>query len=275
MNPRELLEQHNLLPKKGLGQNFLHDTNVLDKIVAAAELTPDDTALEIGAGTGTLTEVLARSAKRVIAVEIDDRLRPILEERLSAYPNVEFIYEDILATEVSALIGGGEYVVVANVPYYITSAILRHLFESDHRPRRLIITMQLEVAERLIAKPGEMSILSVSTQFYAQSRIVARLKPGTFWPRPEVDSAVVRMDTHPHPPVNVPDEKTFFRVVRAGFSQKRKQLKNSLGHGLGMETATASDLLERSNIDPRRRPETLTLEDWAALTREFAQWHTG
>lgn len=271
MNPREQLEQHHLLPKKGLGQNFLHDVNVLEKIVAAAELTPDDTVLEIGAGTGTLTEVLAQTAKRVIAVEIDDRLRPILEERLSAYPNVEIIYNDILETDVPTLVGGDEYVVVANVPYYITSAIIRHLLESEHRPRRLVLTMQLEVAERLIAKPGNMSLLSVSTQFYAQPRIIMRLKPGTFWPRPEVDSAVVRMDTYTEPPVAVPDDKTFFRVVRAGFSQKRKQLKNSLGHGLGIDTSAASDLLERANIDPRRRPETLTLEEWAALTREYAQ----
>lgn len=275
MNPRELLEQHNLLPKKGLGQNFLHDPNVLEKIVAAAELTPDDTVLEIGAGTGTLTEVLARTAKRVIAVEIDDRLRPILEEHLTVYPNVEVIYEDILAVDIPTLIGGSEYVVVANVPYYITSAILRHLLESTQRPRRLVLTMQLEVAERLIAKPGDMSLLSVSAQFYGQPRIILRLKPGTFWPRPEVDSAVVRMDTYANPPVDVPDEKTFFRVVRAGFSQKRKQLKNSLGNGLGIDTAVASDLLERSNIDPRRRPETLTLEEWAALTREFAPSDAG
>jgi 16S rRNA (adenine1518-N6/adenine1519-N6)-dimethyltransferase len=274
MNPKELLEQHNLLPKKGLGQNFLHDPNVLGKIAAAAELTANETVLEIGAGTGTLTEVLARTAKRVIAVEVDDRLRPILEEPLSLYPNVEVIYEDILEIDVPALIGRDEYMVVANVPYYITSAILRHLLESDHRPRRLVLTMQLEVAERLIAKPGDMSLLSVSTQFYAQSRIVARLKPGTFWPRPDVDSAVVRMDTFIEPPVDVPDEKTFFRVVRAGFSQKRKQLKNSLGHGLGIDTAAASALLERCTIDPRRRPETLTLEEWAMLTREFALFGT-
>jgi 16S rRNA (adenine1518-N6/adenine1519-N6)-dimethyltransferase len=274
MNPKELLEQHNLLPKKGLGQNFLHDPNVLGKIAAAAELTANETVLEIGAGTGTLTEVLARTAKRVIAVEVDDRLRPILEEPLSLYPNVEVIYEDILEIDVPALIGRDEYMVVANVPYYITSAILRHLLESDHRPRRLVLTMQLEVAERLIAKPGDMSLLSVSTQFYAQSRIVARLKPGTFWPRPDVDSAVVRMDTFIEPPVDVPDEKTFFRVVRAGFSQKRKQLKNSLGHGLGIDTAAASALLERCTIDPRRRPETLTLEEWAMLTREFAPFGT-
>lgn len=275
MNPRELLEQHHLLPKKSLGQNFLQDPNVLEKIVAAAELTPDDTVLEIGAGTGTLTEVLATTAMRVIAVEVDERFRPILDATLAPHPNVEVIYQDILTTDVPALVGGGDYVVVANVPYYITSAILKHLLENQPRPCRLVLTMQLEVAERLVAKPGDMSLLSVSTQFYAQSRIVMRLKAGTFWPRPDVDSAVVRMDTYPKPPVAVPDEKTFFRVVKAGFSQKRKQLKNSLAHGLGMETADANDLLERSKIDPRRRPETLTLEEWAALTRAFTQSESG
>jgi 16S rRNA (adenine1518-N6/adenine1519-N6)-dimethyltransferase len=270
MNPKDLLEQHHLMPKKSLGQNFLHDPNVLEKIVASAELSPDDTVLEIGAGTGTLTEVLARRSKRVIAVEMDERLRPILETRLGPYPNVTVIYQDILTTDVPALMGEGEYVVVANVPYYITSAILRHLLETARRPRRLVLTMQLEVAERLIAKPGDMSVLSVSAQFYAQTRVVTRLKPGTFWPHPEVDSAVVRMETYRVPPVDVPDVTTFFRVVKAGFSQKRKQLKNSLASGLGIETTGAVHLLESAEIDPRRRPETLTLEEWAALTRVFA-----
>jgi 16S rRNA (adenine1518-N6/adenine1519-N6)-dimethyltransferase len=270
MNPKDLLEQHDLLPRKSLGQNFLHDPNALEKIASMAELTPDTTVLEIGPGTGALTEVLAQHAKRVIAVELDERLRPILEQRLEAYPHVEVVYQDILETDVKTLVGSGDFVVVANVPYYITSAILRHLLESDYRPRRLVLTMQLEVAERLIAKPGDMSVLSVSAQFYAQTKIVMRLKPGIFWPRPEVDSAVVRMDTFDTPPVDVPNEALFFRVVRAGFSQKRKQLKNSLGDGLQIGTAAATTLLEQSGIDPRRRPETLTLEEWAALTRHFA-----
>jgi 16S rRNA (adenine1518-N6/adenine1519-N6)-dimethyltransferase len=270
MNPKELLDQHDLLPRKSLGQNFLHDPNALAKIAAAAELTPDSTVLEIGPGTGTLTEVLAQRAKRVIAVEVDERLRPILEQRLESYPHVEVIYQDILETDIADLVGGGEYVVVANVPYYITSAILRHLLESELRPRRLILTMQLEVAERLIAKPGNMSVLSVSAQYYAQTRIIMRLKPGIFWPRPDVDSAVVRMDTFEKPPVSVPSDALFFRVVRAGFSQKRKQLKNSLGDGLQIGTTAATSLLERAGIDPRRRPETLTLEEWAAVTRQYA-----
>lgn len=275
MNPKELLEQHDLLPRKSLGQNFLHDPNALEKIASLAELTRETTVLEIGPGTGTLTEVLAQQAKRVIAVELDERLRPILEQRLEAYPNVEVIYQDILATDTAALIGGGDYVVVANVPYYITSAILRHLLESNHRPSRLIVTMQLEVAERLVAKPGDMGVLSVSAQFYAQTRIVMRLKPGIFWPRPEVDSAVVRMDTFATPPVSVPSQTLFFRVVRAGFSQKRKQLKNSLGDGLHIGTTAAGSLLEEAGIDPRRRPETLTLEEWAALTRQYAETDPG
>lgn len=260
MNPKALLDYYQLHPKKSLGQNFVQDANALDKIVATAELSPDDTVLEIGPGTGALTERLAATAGRVVAVEIDQRFQPILNAALGHLPNVELVYADILQTNVPALVGAGDYVVVANVPYYITSAILRHLLESQHRPRRLVLTMQLEVAERLVAKPNEMSLLAVSAQFYAQVQIVARLKATIFYPRPEVDSAVVRLDTYPQPPVDIPDERMFFRIVKAGFSQKRKQLKNSLGEG-------GATLLERAGIDPRRRAETLNLDEWAALAR--------
>jgi 16S rRNA (adenine1518-N6/adenine1519-N6)-dimethyltransferase len=270
MNPKTLLEYYEVQPRKQLGQNFLHDPNALEKIVATAELAPDDVVLEIGPGTGALTEYLARAARRVIAIEVDERLEPILKARLGPYDNVEVIYEDILQTYVAALVGKGDYVVVANVPYYITSAILRHLLESEKRPRRLVLTVQLEVAERLIAKPGEMSLLAVSAQFYAKPRIVTRLNPAVFWPRPEIDSAVVRLDTYDKPPVDVPSEKAFFRVVRAGFGQKRKQLKNSLSEGLAISAADAASLLERAEIDPRRRAETLSMEEWARLTRVYA-----
>jgi 16S rRNA (adenine1518-N6/adenine1519-N6)-dimethyltransferase len=156
------------------------------------------------------------------------------------------------------LVGADEYIVVANVPYYITSAILRYLLENPRRPRRIVLTVQQEVAERLTAKPGDLSILAISAQFYAKTQIAARLNAAAFWPRPEVDSAVVRLDVYDQPPVDVPDERTFFQLVKMGFSQKRKQLKNSLG---GVE------LLEHAGIDPRRRAETLTLEEWAALAR--------
>jgi 16S rRNA (adenine1518-N6/adenine1519-N6)-dimethyltransferase len=172
--------------------------------------------------------------------------------------------------DVAGLLRPESYVVVANVPYYITSAILRHLLESTHRPRRLVLTVQQEVAERVVAQPDDMSLLAVSVQFYGAARIVNRIKPAAFWPRPDVDSAVVRIDVYDQPPVEVPDEKTFFRVVRAGFSQKRKQLKNSLSGGLNLDSPQAADLLTQAGIDPRRRAETLSLEDWAALSRALA-----
>jgi 16S rRNA (adenine1518-N6/adenine1519-N6)-dimethyltransferase len=260
MNPKSLLDRYQVHPKRSLGQNFVQDPHAIDKIVAAADLSPDDLVLEIGPGTGALTERLAQSARRVIAVELDGRLQPILEAALRPYPNIEIVYGDILETNVPALVGDEPYVVVANVPYYITSAIIRALQESPRPPRRIVLTVQLEVAERLVAKPGDMSLLAVSAQFYAKAQIAGVLKAAIFWPRPEVDSAVVRLDTYAHPPVDVPDAQTFFRIVKAGFSQKRKQLKNSLGAG-------GAELLAQAGIDPKRRAETLTLEEWAALAR--------
>jgi 16S rRNA (adenine1518-N6/adenine1519-N6)-dimethyltransferase len=270
MNPKSLLDQYEIQPKKSLGQNFLHDPGALEKIVALADLNPEDTVLEIGPGTGALTRFLARAARKVIAVEVDDRLKPVLDSELSQYPNVWVIYQDILTIDVAGLLRPNPYVVVANLPYYITSAILRHLLESSYRPRRLLLTVQQEVAERLVARPDDMSLLSVSVQFYGAARIVNKLKPAAFWPRPDVDSAVVRIDVYDQPPVAVPDEQTFFRVVRAGFSQKRKQLKNALGGGLGLPHQQAAQLLEQAGIDPRRRAETLSLEEWAGLSRVVA-----
>lgn len=269
MNPKKLLESYDILPKKSLGQNFLHDPNMLEKIVALAQVKPDDRVLEVGPGTGLLTERLAKAAREVIAVELDDRLQPVLEAALAPYSNVRLIIQDILAVNVPELFQPDPYIVVANVPYYITSAILRHLLENTHRPRHLVLTVQHEVAERLIAKPDEMSILSVSVQFFGRPRIVARLKPSVFWPRPDVDSAVVRIDTFAQPPVDVPDNEVFFRVVRAGFGQKRKQLKNSISSGLNLTAEASQALFEAAQVDPRRRAETLTLDEWARLTRSY------
>lgn len=267
MNPKTLLEEHDLLPRKSLGQNFLHDPNALDKIVATADLSPDDLVLEIGPGTGALTARLAEAARRVIAVEVDERLKPVLEETMADHPNVWVIYQDILTVNIPQLFKPDPYVVVANLPYYITSAILRQLLESEHRPRRLVLMMQMEVAERLIAKPDDMSILTVSVQFYGKPQIVTRLKPAAFWPRPEVESAVVAIDTYAAPPVDVPSANTFFRVVRAGFGQKRKQIKNAISANLQLSPEATGVLFETAGIDPRRRAETLTLEEWAALAR--------
>jgi 16S rRNA (adenine1518-N6/adenine1519-N6)-dimethyltransferase len=171
---------------------------------------------------------------------------------------------------VDDLVGRGEYTVVANLPYYITSAILRHLLEAPHKPRRLVLTVQQEVAERLIARPGDMSLLTISVLFYGKPTIVSRLNPAAFWPRPDVASAVVQIDVYPQSPVDVPDETLFFKVVRAGFGQKRKQLKNAMGAGLGFSHAEAGALLQEAGIDPSRRAETLTLDEWAAITRIVA-----
>ncbi|MCC7449971.1 MAG: 16S rRNA (adenine(1518)-N(6)/adenine(1519)-N(6))-dimethyltransferase RsmA [Anaerolineae bacterium] len=270
MNPKYLMDTHEIAPKKSLGQNFLHDPNALEKIVEVADLMPGDTVLEIGAGTGALTVRLAQSRARVIAVEIDERLLPILRQQLADFPHVQIVHADILETNVAALVGDQPYVVVANLPYYITSAILRHLLDIPHKPRRLVLTIQQEVAERLIAQPGDMSLLTVSVQFYGKPSIATRFNPAAFWPRPDVASAVVRIDVYDHPPVDVPSEALFFKIVRAGFGQKRKQLKNSMGGGLGMNHMEASAILQKAGVDPTRRAETLTLEEWASITRVFA-----
>jgi 16S rRNA (adenine1518-N6/adenine1519-N6)-dimethyltransferase len=266
MTIRELLAEYDIDPKKSLGQNFLHDPNALDKIIRSAELTADDVVVEVGPGTGALTARMAPLVKQVIAVELDDRLIPILIDTLP--DNVAVLHADILETDVPALVGPGPYKVVANLPYYITSAILRHLLEAAHKPTTLVLTVQQEVAERLIAKPGDMTVLTVSVQFYGKPKIVGKIGPAAFYPRPDVASAVVRIDVHPRRPVDVPNDEDFFRVVRAGFSQKRKQIKNALGDALGMTHQEAADYLMQAGIDPMRRAETFTLDEWAALTRQ-------
>jgi 16S rRNA (adenine1518-N6/adenine1519-N6)-dimethyltransferase len=261
------MDSFEIQPKKSLGQNFLHDPNALEKIVHLAELPPGATVLEIGAGMGALTVHLAQTGAEVFAVEIDGRLIPILHQQVHDFANVHILEADILDVDVPALVGNAPYYVIANLPYYITSAILRHLLETPIKPVRLILTVQFEVAERLIAKPGDMSLLTVSVQYFGRPQIVSRLNPAAFWPRPDVESAVVRIDVHPHPLVDVPSDEGFFRVVRAGFSQKRKQLKNSLGSGLGISHPDAAAVITAAGIDPMRRAETLALEEWAALAR--------
>lgn len=271
MNPKYLLDAYEIAPKKSLGQNFLQDAHILGKIVTAAELKPGDTVLEIGAGTGALTVALAQTHAQVVALEIDDRLLPILQRQLGDFPNVEIVHGDIEEVDPVALVGGGEYTVVANLPYYITSKIIRLLLESvSRKPRRLVLTIQQEVAERIVAKPGDMSLLAVSVQFYGKAEIVTKINPGAFFPRPEVASAVIRIDPHIHPLMSI-NEEVFFEVVRAGFSQKRKQLKNSLGFGLGISHLEAAQILLSVEVDPSRRAETLNIEEWGALAHAVAR----
>ncbi len=271
MSARRLLARYGLQPKKSLGQNFLTSESALVKIVAAAQLTPDDVVLEVGPGLGHLTRLLAQQAGRVIAIELDGRLMPILRDQLVNCDNVELIKGDILKLPLHSLLSLSlsDYKVVANLPFYITSAVLRHFLASEPPPARMVVTVQHEVAQRIVAQPGDMSLLAVSVQFYGQPQIVARFKAGAFYPRPEVDSAVVRIDRHPAPPVKVPDTAAFFAIVKAGFAQRRKQLRNSLAAGLHRSRAEVAAALKVANVDPRRRPETLSLPEWAAITHQL------
>lgn len=276
---RDLLHKYSLQPRKALGQNFLADPNILRRIVEAAELSSDRVVLEIGPGLGMLTRRLAEAAGRVVAVELDEGMVSLLRAELSDLPNLELVQGDILQLDPAGLVRDPKsldlectptYAVVANLPYYITSAAIRHLLEADPPARRLVLTVQHEVAKRIVAEPGDMSLLAVSVQFYGRPQIVAKIPAGAFIPSPKVDSAVVRIDTYPAPPIGVPDVETFFRVVRAGFGQKRKQLKNSLAAGLGLPPGEVATAMGRAGVEPQRRAQTLTLAEWADLAREFA-----
>lgn len=286
MDARRLLAQWNIQPSKGLGQNFLVDRTALEKIVAAAELTSDEIVLEIGAGLGTLTRRLARDAGHVVTVELDQRLTPVLRDELTGLDNVTLVQGDILALDPAALVEAvsepppaspAPYQVVANLPYYITSAVLRHLLEARLKPRRMVLTVQREVAERIVAEPGQMSLLAVSVRFYGQPQLLFRIKPGSFYPAPGVESAVVRVDLRAATPVPVQDAPAFFRVVRAGFAQRRKQLRNGLAAGLRRPPDEVAAKLREVDVDPRRRPQTLSLEEWARVARALGDvaWIAG
>lgn len=267
MHPKQLLDLYQLEPKKSLGQNFLFDEHVLARIVGAADVGATDEVLEIGPGLGALTKLLAQQAQRVVAVELDGRLMPILQAELTGVDNVELVHGDILAQDPAQLFSR-PYKVIANVPYYITGAILRHLLSAAHKPTCMVLTVQKEVAERLTAVPPNMSLLAVSVQFYGRVTAVTTIKAGAFWPRPDVDSAVIRIDVATETARSEVAENAFFRVVKAGFSQKRKQLQNNLQQ-LGLSKADIAELCNRAGIDGRRRAETLTVVEWLAICKEI------
>lgn len=271
LNTTALLREHGLRADKGLGQNFLSETAFLEKIVAAAEITPQDTVLEIGPGLGSLTRYLALAAKTVTAVELDPDLIPVLRTVLAPYPNTRVVEGDILRVSPAELVATPDYLVVANVPYYITSAIFRHLLEASPRPRRMVLTIQKEVAERICAQPGDLSLLALSVQVYGQPQIAGILPAEAFFPVPKVDSAIIRVDLFPEPYIPTPLLNAFFHLIKAGFSQKRKTLRNSLSAGLRLSPAEAGQLLEKSGIDPMRRAETLSLDEWRALCQRYQE----
>ncbi|MFN3741477.1 MAG: 16S rRNA (adenine(1518)-N(6)/adenine(1519)-N(6))-dimethyltransferase RsmA [Anaerolineales bacterium] len=265
----QLLRQAGLHPKKRLGQNFLQDPHLLEAIVQSAEISPTDWVLEIGPGLGSLTRYLANAARQVVAVEIDDALFQILEQVLAPWENVQLVRGDILRLSPADLIQVEDYLVVANIPYYITSAVIRHLLEAPRRPRRMVLTVQKEVAERICAQPKEMNLLALSVQVYGHPSVVLRIPAGSFYPMPKVDSAVVRLDLYRQPYLADECLETFFRLIHAGFSQKRKTLRNALAHGLGVNTPQVETLLLQAGIDPQRRAETLSLDEWGQLVNAW------
>jgi 16S rRNA (adenine1518-N6/adenine1519-N6)-dimethyltransferase len=266
LNAAALLKRYDLHAHKGLGQNFLQDPLALEKIISAAEIQPMDSVLEIGPGLGSLTRYLAISAKEVVAVELDKNLLPPLKAILSPYQNIRLIHGDILKLSPKDLNLENDYIVVANIPYYITSAVIRHLLESELKPRRIVLTVQKEVAQRICAEPGDMSLLALSVQIYGTPRIAAHIPANAFFPAPKVDSAVLIVEIYSSPRIREELLNTFFKLIKAGFSQKRKTLRNSLSSGLHISPTDAADLLTRVNIDPQRRAETLSIEEWEKLS---------
>jgi 16S rRNA (adenine1518-N6/adenine1519-N6)-dimethyltransferase len=264
-----LLHSLGIRPSKGLGQNFIIDEHALKKIVEAGEITPSDAVLEIGAGVGNLTRLLAESARQVVAVELDRKMLAILEKWVVSHPNVRLVAGDILKLDPAQLVTEPDYLVVANIPYYITSSVIRRLLESVNKPKRMVLTVQQEVARRICVAAGEMNLLALSVQVYGAPQIVARIPAGAFYPPPKVDSAVARIDLYPQPVFPQPQIDCFFKLAKAGFGQKRKTLRNALSSGLHLSPAETHQLLETSGISPLRRAETLSLEEWRKLVAVF------
>lgn len=265
-----ILHRFKLRADKKLGQNFLIDENIVRNIVAAAELSDKDTVLEVGPGIGTLTQGLAESGASVVAVELDKRLLPVLDTTLEGYDNVRIVNGDILQVDIMQTVGVDEFKVCANLPYYITTPIIFALLEKRLPMERLVAMVQKEVAERMAAKPGgkDYGALSVAIQYYTEPEIAFIVPPSSFIPAPSVDSAVIVCKRREKPPVEVCDEALFFRVVKAAFSLRRKMLNNSLKN-MGIKGEQVAKWLELAGVDGKRRAETLSLEDFAALTNTF------
>ena len=273
-NTINVIQKHGFRFQKKFGQNFLIDTHVLDKIVAAAGGTKDDMVLEIGPGIGTMTQYLAESAREVVAVEIDKNLIPILEETLSAYDNVTILNEDILKVDIAKLAeeknGGKPIKVVANLPYYITTPIIMGLFESGVPLDNITIMVQKEVADRMQVGPGtkDYGALSLAVQYYARPEIVANVPPNCFIPRPNVGSAVIRLTRYPKPPVEVEDPKKMFALIRASFNQRRKTLVNGLSNAPEIKASKeeVQNAIAKMGLSETIRGEALTLEQFATLS---------
>lgn len=264
-----LLAAQGVAPRKGLGQHYLSDPTILQAIVAAADLPPDAVVIEVGPGPGTLTAALAAVAGRLIAVELDDRLAALLADLYAPHPHVQIIPGDALAWPPAALLAASDaappYFLVANLPYYITSPLLRHYLEAQPPPQRAVVTIQRDVARRILAAPPQMSLLALSVQVYAQPTHVRRLPPGAFTPPPKVDSAVLRLDVRPEPLAPRALLPSFFAAARAGFGQKRKTLRNSLAAGLHLPPEQVEEALRAAGLPLQARAQELSIPQWLAL----------
>ena len=275
---KALLNQFNFKAKKRLGQHFLVDEAVLECILSSAELSQGDVVVEVGPGLGMLTKELAKRAAKVIAVELDSKLVGILRKQLAPFPNVKIVHANILKITPWHLLENNlassepaqSYKVVANLPYYITSPVLRHFLEAPLKPSIMVVMVQKEVGEAIAAAHGKMSLLSVRTQFYSRPTIVTYVPAQNFYPPPKVDSLVLRLDVHPKPPIEISNVTSFFDMVSCGFSSPRKQLRNSLAQALGMPPNQVVQLLRRAGVEAERRAETLDLEEWRELWEVFA-----
>ncbi|MEE8466378.1 MAG: 16S rRNA (adenine(1518)-N(6)/adenine(1519)-N(6))-dimethyltransferase RsmA [Dehalococcoidia bacterium] len=263
---------HRTGPRKSLGQHFLADSRTAGRILDAADLSPDDLIVEIGPGRGALTKRLVERVRRVVAIELDAELAAALPARLDNPANLTCVAADARVADLAELIAPEtSYKVVANLPYYAANPIIRRLLESEPKPEILVVMVQQEVAKNMVAQPGNMGILSVATQFYAKTKMVCTVPPKSFRPPPKVTSAVVRLDVLAAPAADVASESGFFEVVRAGFAAPRKQLRNSLSQGLGIEPVSGGLILEQAGIDATRRPQTLEIGEWATIYQVWAE----
>ena len=268
---KHILKSFNIHMSKKLGQNFLIDESIVDGIVDAADIQEGETVLEIGAGIGTLTQGLAEAKANVIAVELDKRLPDVLAHTLDGYENVKIVQGDILKVNIPEITGGGSFKVVANLPYYITTPIVMALLEQRLPMTKLVTMVQKEVALRMVANPGkkDYGALSIAVQYYTKPKIVLDVPPYSFIPAPDVDSVVICCDVRQKPPVDVADEKMFFRVVKAAFCQRRKTLNNAL-KTMGIDKETVMGILQQSGIDGVRRGETLSLTEFAVIANQVS-----
>jgi len=271
---QSMLRDYGLKPQKRLGQNFLVDELYLERIVQAADVNLADTVLEIGAGLGSLTRHLAVSAGNVAAVEIDQHLFSALKKVVKPFDNVQLVQGDFMEMNITDLISTDGYKVVANIPYYLTSNLIRRLMEADVRPSMMVLTVQKEVAQRICAKPGKLSLLALGVQVYGEPRIAFPIPKGAFYPVPQVDSATLLIDLFPQPRVSTQQIDDFFLLTKAGFAQKRKMLHNALASAPGINHDQAGELLAKAEIDPDRRAQTLTIEEWDILTRFFQEFRS-